>query len=338
VTNSLSSPENILELWGWSSAWEQKRNDEHAQTGVALAPARILAEQRDYMEVITSQGAARAEIKGRLRKHSKVQPAVGDWVLLDASGLIQAVLPRTTCLKRKAAGEGTQIQILAANVDWVFVTTSLNADFNPRKIERFLVAARDSGAKVALIFTKSDLGALNAADAESLLEERLGEIEIVTTSVQNGDGLSDLRRLIGPSETAVFLGSSGVGKSSLVNALLNSDIQLIGEARIDDDKGRHTTTGRHSFLIPNGGVIIDTPGIRELQLADESVRVEDEFSDIEDLALQCKFTNCRHENEKGCAVRTALEDQTISHDRFKSYKKLKEELASHASRRQKGRS
>lgn len=305
----------------------------------------MLAEQRDYLEVITTSGLTRAEIKGRLRKHGEIQPTVGDWVVLDANGQIDDVLPRKTCLRRKAAGETEDVQILATNIDWVFITTSLNKDFNPRRIERFLVAARDSAAsgpgsrpdaraaKVALVFTKADLGLLDVEDAKAQLQDRLHDIEILTTSSRTGEGLERLRDLIGPSETAVFLGSSGVGKSSLVNALLHTETQLVNEAREDDDKGRHTTTGRHGFLISGGGIIIDSPGIRELQLADGSVKIEEEFSDVEELALRCKFTNCRHENEKGCAIRAALADGSLSDDRLFSYKKLKAELDAKASRK-----
>ncbi len=296
-------------------------------------PARILAEQRDYLEVITSNGPERAEVTGRFRKNGEMRPTVGDWVVLDANGQIESILPRRTCLRRKAAGETEEIQILATNVDWVFITTSLNKDFNPRRIERFLVAARDSMAKVALVFTKADLGLLDIEEAKAQLEDRLSDIELITTSSRTGEGLAVLRSLIRPTETAVFLGTSGVGKSSLVNSLLQVEKQVVSETRSDDDKGRHTTTGRTSFLIPGGGVIIDSPGIRELQLADGTVKIEEEFGDIESLSLHCKFTNCRHENEKGCAIRAALVDQSLSSDRLESYRKLKSEIEAKAKRK-----
>jgi ribosome biogenesis GTPase / thiamine phosphate phosphatase len=317
-----------LAQWGWTEDWA---NEWSKSSG--FEPARILAEQRDYLEVITASGPQRAEIKGRMRKHDDVRPTVGDWVILNADAQIESVLPRRTCLRRKAAGETEEIQILATNIDWVFITTSLNKDFNPRRIERFLVAARDSQAKVALIFTKSDLGLMEVKAAKALLEDRLNDIELITTSSKTGDGISHLRSLIKPSDTAVFLGTSGVGKSSLVNALLQDETQVVSEARSDDDKGRHTTTGRTSFLIPGGGVIIDSPGIRELQLADGTIKIEEEFDDIESLALNCKFTNCRHENEKGCAIRTALSENSLSVDRLESYRKLKAEIEAKAKRK-----
>ncbi|CAN5403386.1 ribosome small subunit-dependent GTPase A [soil metagenome] len=319
-----------LSEWGWTDDWAA----EWAKVS-GFEPARILAEQRDYLEVMTASGPKRAEVKGRMRKHDEMRPTVGDWVVLDANLQIESVLPRRTCLRRKAAGETEDIQILATNIDWVFITTSLNKDFNPRRIERFLVAARDSMAKVALVFTKADLALMDIDVAKSQLEDRLSDIELIVTSSKTGEGLPRLRALIKPGNTAVFLGTSGVGKSSIVNALLQDETQVVSEARSDDDKGRHTTTGRTSFLIPGGGVIIDSPGIRELQLADGTVKIEEEFSDVESIALGCKFTNCRHENEKGCAIRAALSDGSLSSDRLDSYRKLKSEIEAKAKRKPK---
>lgn len=322
-----------LVQWGWAEEWETTFSSAISSLKPPTSqyqPARILSEQRDYYDVISPRGRHRAEAKGRLRKKSDIQPSVGDWVVLDQNSLIEFVLPRSTCLRRKAAGESEQVQIMASNVDWIFVTTSLNQDFNLRRLERFFVAAKDSGARAALVLTKSDL----QSDPEALNEirravhERFGsEIEVVFTSAKVQSGISDLHALLKPHKTGVFLGTSGVGKSSLVNSLLSRSVQETGEIREDDEKGRHTTTGRNSFLLPAGGVIIDSPGIRELQLADEEIRVEDEFSDVESLALRCKFSNCLHQNEKGCAVKLAIESGQLDPDRLFSYRKLKAELA-----------
>lgn len=328
--------EEKLRPWGWTKDWTDVFKNWSASAEEALhgQPARILAEQRDYFETVSLLGHQRAEAKGRLRRKSEIQPAVGDWVVVDGNFQITAILPRKTCLRRKAAGENEDIQIMATNVDWVFVTTSLNRDFNLRRMERFIVAARDSQAEVALVLTKSDLEPTVAPEIIKQVKDRLGDLEIVLTSSHLAEGLDQLRTLLQPNKTAVFLGSSGVGKSSLVNALLSSRTQVVSEIRQDDDKGRHTTTGRNSFLLPDGGVIVDSPGIRELQLADGTIRVEDEFSDIEELALKCKFTNCRHENEKGCAIRAALKAGDLNDDRLLSYRKLKAEIEAKALKRQ----
>ena len=325
-----------LDPWGWTKDWTEvfKTWSATVEGSTLGQPARILAEQRDYLETVSLLGFQRAEAKGRLRKKSEIQPAVGDWVIIDSNFQITAILPRKTCLRRKAAGENEDIQIMATNVDWVFVTTSLNRDFNLRRMERFIVAARDSQAAVALVLTKSDLDPSLAPVIFKQVHDRLGDLEIILTSSHLAEGLDDLRKLLQPNKTAVFLGSSGVGKSSLVNALLKSQTQVVSEIRQDDDKGRHTTTGRNSFLLPSGGIIVDSPGIRELQLADGTIRVEDEFSDIEELALKCKFTNCRHENEKGCSIQAARKSGDLNDDRLLSYRKLKAEIDAKALKRQ----
>ncbi len=337
TTGHLNNQPNLhaesLVQWGWTTEWETvfaSAVSSLKPPAFQYQPARILSEQRDYYDVISTKGRHRAEAKGRLRKKSDIQPSVGDWVVLDQNSLIEFVLPRSTCLRRKAAGESEQVQIMASNVDWIFVTTSLNQDFNLRRLERFFVAAKDSGARVALVLTKSDLQSDPAAltEVRRAVLERFGpEIEVIFTSTRLQSGISDLHALLQPHKTGVFLGTSGVGKSSLVNSLLSRSEQETGEIREDDEKGRHTTTGRNSFLLPAGGIIIDSPGIRELQLADEEIRVEDEFSDVESLALRCKFSNCLHQNEKGCAVKLALESGQLDPDRLYSYRKLRAELA-----------
>ncbi len=335
MNNGRKEETGTLIKWGWTPEWENRFATAISafkapdKSNLKYAPARILAEQRDYFQVVSPMGLHRAESKGRLRKKSLIQPSVGDWVVINENLLIESVLSRMTCLRRKAAGESEQVQIMACNIDWVFVATSLNQDFNLRRLERFFVAALDSGAETALVLTKSDL----QTHAESLIEirqavtSRFGEeIEILFTSAKTEMGIAELRALLTPGKTGVFLGTSGVGKSSLVNSLLARPAQTTSEIREDDSKGRHTTTGRQSYLLPDGGIIIDSPGIRELQLADEEIRVEDEFSDIEELSLKCKFSNCLHLNEKGCAVGAAIIQGDLAVDRLASYRKLKAEI------------
>lgn len=323
-----------LNEWGWSYHWLSVLETYEAQRELpeTTIAARVVGEHRDSFEVLMPHGRVRADAKGRLRKKGQTWPAVGDWVLIDARDanqpLIEDVLERKTILKRMAAGESGDVQVLATNIDVVFVATSLNQDFNPRKIERFIVAARESGARVVLLLTKSDLGEISADDARDEMHQRLGDFLIISTSAKDGVGIDRVRAEVPHGTTAVFLGASGVGKSSLVNSLFGADVQSVSGIRTDDDKGRHTTTGRHSHVIPGAGAVIDTPGIRELQLTDLTTSLEEEFTEIEEIALRCKFTNCRHEGEKGCAIQTALDTGQLDADRLFSYRKLKAEAES----------
>lgn len=328
---------NDMKAWGWDAQWGDLWQTE-VDSLASAEPGRVISESRGAFEVVHPSGVSRATPIGRLRKKGQLWPAVGDWVRIEVhSGGAQMtqVLPRRTCLQRKAAGETEDIQILAANIDRVFVVTSLNSDLNVRRLERFFVAARDSGAAVSLVLTKADL--VTADDIHRLLREfraRFGdELDVHQTSTQNGLGIEALLKLCQTGNpTSVFLGTSGVGKSSLVNALLGQNVQVTATIRNDDDKGRHTTTGRNALQIPGGGIIIDTPGIRELQLTDVTETVDEAFQDIEALVLQCKFTNCTHEKEKGCAIQAALASGALSTDRLLSYRKLKAEAEARAKR------
>lgn len=326
-----------LTSWGWDDRWAELWRTT-VQSYTHGEPGRVVSESRGAFEIVHPTGLIRATPLGRLRKKGNLWPAVGDWVHIERhSGGAQMthVLPRRTCLQRKAAGESEAIQVLAANIDRVFVVTSLNSELNVRRLERFFVAARDSGAAVSLVLSKADLVTPEAV-AELLKEFRVrfgNELEVHQTSTQSGLGIAALLQVCqSGNPTSVFLGTSGVGKSSLVNALLGANVQVTAEIRLDDDKGRHTTTGRNALQIRGGGIIIDTPGIRELQLTDVSDTVDEEFKDIEALGLQCKFTNCTHEKEKGCAIQAAFTRGELSQDRFISYQKLKEEAAARALR------
>ncbi len=296
-----------------------------------LYPGRVISQYKDLYRVALEEGELLAEVTGKLRYHAEEAwefPAVGDFVLLDrqsddqGNGIIHGILKRKSLFRRKAAGPVEGQQVIAVNMDIVFLCMSLNKDFYLRRLERYLALAWDSGAAPVILLTKADL----CQD----LEERLAEIQsvafgvpLIVTSSLLDEGIEEIRELIKPGVTAVFLGSSGVGKSTLINHLLGKEWIKVGDIREDDDKGRHTTTRRDLMLIPDGGAVIDTPGMREIGL--ESVDLSSTFQDIEDLALACRFRDCTHESEPGCQVRRAIEEGTLSEERLASYKKLQKE-------------
>jgi ribosome biogenesis GTPase len=255
-------------------------------------------------------------------------PAVGDWVAVEradaGTGTIVAVLERRSRFSRKRAGDTAEEQVLAANVDVVFLVTSLNEDLNPRRLERYLILAWDSGASPVVLLTKADLvddAAAAAVDVESVA---VG-VPVLTVSARTGEGMQALRSLLGPGVTAVLLGSSGVGKSTLVNALVGEERLETQEIR-DDGKGRHTTVRRELVLLPGGGLLVDTPGIRELQLWAVDEGLDEAFEDVTSLFADCRFSDCRHDREPGCAVKAALAEGRLAPERWESYVKLQREL------------
>ncbi|MDR2523881.1 MAG: ribosome small subunit-dependent GTPase A [Synergistaceae bacterium] len=296
-----------------------------------LFPARVTEQHRDLYVLVSENGNLNASVSGKLIYNADGNldfPAVGDWVMINrtdsssGNAVIHRILRRKSVFTRKAAGTGMNVQVIAANIDTVFLCMSLNADFNPRRLERYLTVALDSLAKPIIVLTKSDL-------CEDL-REKLDEIAaisasagVVTCSSENGDGVHEIARLIELGDTAAFLGSSGVGKSTLINRLLGEERLTAKSIRENDGKGRHTTTHRQLFLLPNGGIVIDTPGMRELAL--NSGDVARAFEDIEELAARCKFKDCSHTGEPGCMVRTAIAGGSLSPQRFESYKKLRRE-------------
>jgi ribosome biogenesis GTPase len=290
--------------------------------------ARVSAQHRGEYDVLTELGEVRAHLAGRLRHDAASGadlPAVGDWVAL-RDAVIHAVLPRRTAFARKVNLAAAEAQVLAANVDTVFVVTALDDDFSPRRIERYLTLAWESGALPALVMTKADL----CDDPLALLLEAeqvaVGVSAHVVSNV-TGEGLDELAPYLGPAKTVALLGSSGVGKSTLVNLWLGEEAMATKETREDDDEGRHTTTHRQLLILPGGGLVIDTPGLRELQLWDAgSAALDATFADVEELAADCRFGDCTHVHEPECAVLAAVESGDLPGERLHSWRKLQREL------------
>lgn len=297
---------------------------------------RVTAQYRNLYKIITEAGEVTGAVSGKLQyelMYKKDFPAVGDWVATEqvqnGNSVIHEILQRKTVICRKVAGGKSEEQVLAANVDKVFITMSLNQDFNVRRMERYINIAWDSGAIPVIILTKSDLYE-DAEEQRMNLEEVALGIDIISVSSVTGDGIEIIRSLIGEGKTVVFIGSSGVGKSTLINKLLGESIQLTKDIGFND-KGRHTTTNRELFIMDHGGIIIDTPGMRELQLSQGDM--EATFSDIEALVQQCYFSDCTHGTEPRCAIKEAIRNGQLSIDRFKSYEKLMREIRNEEKRR-----
>lgn len=289
-----------------------------------LVPGRVAAVHRGAFDVWTERGAVRSRLPGRLM-HDGLDVGVGDWVGL-GDGLVRAVVPRRSAIVRNAAGLTTTAQTLAANVDIAFAVSSLGPDLEPRRIERYLVALWESGAAPEIVLTKAD----RLDDPWPLVAEveavALG-VPVHLVSAVTGQGCDMLRARIGEGATAVLLGSSGVGKSTLVNRWLGEETMATNETREDDDEGRHTTTHRQLLVLPGGGLVIDTPGLRELQLWDaDSAALDATFADVEELAGDCRFADCTHAHEPGCAVLAAVESGELPNARLHSWRKLQREL------------
>ena len=319
-----------LESWGWNDYFAGQFEPLGRQ---GYLPGRITLEFNQFFRVQTEQGELLSEVAGRLKHEARSRaelPAVGDWVAIRPAqhgdkAVIHAVVPRRGKFTRKVKGTKTDEQVIAANVDTVFLMTSLNQDFNLRRLERYLAIAWESGARPVILLTKSDL----CAD----LPERLREIAELAPDVPchaicaiRNEGMEALNPYLASGQTVALIGSSGVGKSTLLNRLLGREQQKVKEIREFDDRGSHTTRHRELIRLPNGALILDTPGMREVQLWEVDEGVEATFEDIEELAGQCRFGDCRHQSEPACAVREAVKTGQLSSARLENYRKLQEEL------------
>jgi ribosome biogenesis GTPase len=302
----------------------------HAREG--LVPGRVLTATRETYRLATPHGELAAELSGRLRFASDSPadlPGVGDWVAAraypgDGLAVVDAVLPRRTALVRRGAGRRDEAQLLAANVDLLLVAAPLDGDLRARRIERFLALARDAGVPPAVVLTKADLACDPAASLAEARDVAAGA-PVLAVSAVTGRGLDALSALLLPQHTAALLGPSGAGKSTLVNALLGETRQATLEVRDSDRRGRHATTHRELFALPSGALLVDTPGLRELALWDGADGIAATYDEVSLLASSCRFRDCRHEAEPGCAVRAAAGAGGIDESRLAAYEKLRRE-------------
>jgi ribosome biogenesis GTPase len=320
-----------LVTWGWNSRLEKAFSSFPEHT-----PARVTRQDRDRYEIVGAEGSAAAVVSGRFRHEATAAaqfPAVGDWVAAtwgDPS-VLHAVMPRAGCFSRRAPGERTEEQVLAANVDVAFLVCGLDLDFNPRRLERYIASVWESGASPVVVLNKADLC---EEIAERLAEARAvaagAPIEVV--SAATGVGLEALESHLSPGRTVALLGMSGVGKSSLVNALVGRERQLVAAVRESDSRGRHTTTHRELIPLPGGAILLDTPGMRTLALWADEESLDASFGEIEALAASCRFRDCAHANEPGCAVLAGLASGELAEERYDSWRKLQREVAALAAR------
>ncbi len=318
----------MLARLGWTPAFEDQFAP-HAADG--LEPARVAVEHRDAYLLYTASGERPAELSGRLRHaaaHRDDLPAVGDWVAVTASdpALVQAVLPRRTKFSRMAANDhGRTIeQVVAANVDVVFLTAGLDGELNVRRLERYLTLGWESGAEPVVVLTKADL--CDDVDGAVLeLESVAVGVPVHPVSNLTGEGVEALAGYFAGDRTVAALGSSGVGKSSLVNRLAGEELMATGDLRADG-RGRHTTTNRQLLVLPDGGLFLDTPGMRELRLWESEDGLAAAFDDLAAVAARCRFADCAHESEPGCAVRRAIAEGALDPERLTSWRKLQGEL------------
>jgi len=315
-----------LARWGWNSYFEAFWRGGDWKSAV---PARVVGQQRKFWRVAGDFGECWAEVSGKLRlaaDEGADWPAVGDWVVAElhraeTNVVIQEVLPRRSKFVRKSPGSKMEEQVIAANVDTALLVSALDGDFNPRRVERYLAQCWESGARPVIVLNKAD--ACEQARVKAAEMARIGiGTEVCVVSAMTGQGFGELGAFLRPGQTLALLGSSGVGKSTIANRLMEQMVQEVKPVRESDSRGRHTTTSRQLFVLPGGALLMDTPGLREMQLWDAGDGVAQTFADIDSLAAQCRFGDCRHEGEPGCAVQAALDTAMLDRGRFENRRKL----------------
>jgi|LFRM01.2.fsa_nt_gb ribosome biogenesis GTPase len=313
--------------------WDKEYENEYKRCSGTYDVGRVAVQYKNLYKVYWAKGELLASISGKMNYEiadRREYPAVGDWVLLSGIGqdeeraVIQGIMTRRSRFSRKTAGRVVEEQVIAANIDIVFICMSLNQNFNLRRLERYITVSWDSGATPVVVLTKSDLCPYVMEKMEAAQNAAFG-VDVLAVSCRNKSGLSQLRQYIQPGKTVAFLGSSGVGKSTIINELLGEEKQYTQAVRQDDDRGRHSTTNRELILLPGGGIVIDTPGMRELHVLDVEESIGSAFDDVEHFASGCKFTDCSHTVEPGCAVKDAIESGLLSRGRYENYIKLKKE-------------
>lgn len=316
-------PEEI----GWNGFFQQEVDDLELAPG-SFTVGRVIWASSGRYRLLAVSGEMEAIASGRLRLLSSSLPGVGDWVLvkeMETKNMIFHVLDRLSKISRKVPGKGSAEQLIAANIDLIFIVMGMDGDMNPRRLERYLVMVSGTGASPVVILNKSDVLEDPGRIPGEIADICMG-VPVHLISAMNADGLDPVREYLTQGVTIAMVGSSGAGKSTLINALIGNELQITGEVREADSKGRHVTTSRELFLIPGGGMVIDNPGIREIQLFTDESSITEAFPDIEKFASGCRFKDCNHDSEPGCRVKDALQNGELSSSRYQNYMKMKKEV------------